>query len=72
MRRTLHGGWGVGVLVGVIMGESMGSMGTMNTVVPLHSHLGKCGTAVRICTQLCVGGVDFWPSGRRIDVVACS
>jgi hypothetical protein len=68
----LHGGRGVGVLVGVIVGDSMGLMGTMNTVVPLHSHLGKCGTAVRTCIQLCAGDLDFWPSGRRIDVVACS
>jgi hypothetical protein len=36
MRRTSRGGRGVGVLIGVIVGESMGSMGTMNTVVPLH------------------------------------
>ena len=43
MRRTSHGGRGVGVLKGVIVGKSMGLMGTMNTVVPLYSHLGKCG-----------------------------
>jgi hypothetical protein len=72
MRRALHGGWGVGVLVGVILGKSMRLMGTMNSVVPLHSHLGKCGMAVRACAQLCAGGMNFWSSGRQIVVGAFS
>jgi hypothetical protein len=72
LRRTSRGGKGVGVLVRVIVGKSMGSMGTINTVVPLHSHLGKCGMAVKACTQLCASGVDFRAIGIRIVLVACS